>query len=47
MCLPANPPPFVQCGPGEPCTKQLFLFLGKRGKGGGDVSMKFFSTFSE
>lgn len=43
MCLAAHPPPFVQCGPGELCTKRLFLYLGKRGRGwGGGVSMNFF-----
>lgn len=42
MCLAASPPPFVQCGPGELCTKQLFLFLGKRGRGRGSVNEIFF-----
>lgn len=48
MCLAAHPPPFVQCGPGELCTKRLFLYLGKRGRGwGGSVNEIFFSAFSE
>lgn len=42
MCLAAHPPPFVRCGPGELRTKRLFLYLGKRGRGEGGVSMKFF-----
>lgn len=46
MCLAANPPPFVQWGLGEPCTKQLFLCLGKRGRAwGGSVNEIFFQPF--
>lgn len=49
MCLAAHPRPFVQCGPGELCTKQLFLYLGNRGRGVGvgSVNEFFFSDFSE